>query len=189
MSNGFYGNKRAKQWGTAFSVWSAARYMQDKSSVPGGNKYRNLALLVGGVSKIETINYAHESSGTRIWERLRWRCSAKTEKYRPDFSSERAPHINKLETVKKIIKESMGKFGRGSQMGAWYQDGLADWLSVVIFFLSPFLFASCTNASTFSKWCDGRRGRERGAHQHPSVIKGAKQGVEVGNRNTHKLTN
>jgi hypothetical protein len=27
--------------------------------VPGGNKYRNLALLVGGVSKIETINYAN----------------------------------------------------------------------------------------------------------------------------------
>jgi hypothetical protein len=27
----------------------------------GGNKCRNLALLVGGVSKIETINCAHES--------------------------------------------------------------------------------------------------------------------------------
>jgi hypothetical protein len=27
-------------------------------SVPGGNKYRNLALQVGGVSKIETIKYA-----------------------------------------------------------------------------------------------------------------------------------
>jgi hypothetical protein len=35
-------------------------------SVPGGNKYRNLALQVGGVSKIETINYAHESRGTQI---------------------------------------------------------------------------------------------------------------------------
>jgi hypothetical protein len=34
--------------------------------VPGGNKYRNLALLVGGVSKIETINYTHESLGTQI---------------------------------------------------------------------------------------------------------------------------
>jgi hypothetical protein len=31
-----------------------------------GNKYRNLALEVGGVSKIETINYAHESLGTHI---------------------------------------------------------------------------------------------------------------------------
>jgi hypothetical protein len=36
-----------------------------------------------------------------IRERLRFRCPAKTEKYRPDFSSERAPHINKPETVKK----------------------------------------------------------------------------------------
>jgi hypothetical protein len=43
----------------------------------------------------------------------------KTEKYRPVFSSERAPHINKPETVKtKIIKEIMVKIGRGSQMGA-----------------------------------------------------------------------
>jgi hypothetical protein len=57
------------------------------------------------------------------------------------------------------------------------------------YFLSPFLFASCTNASTFSKWCDRRRGRERSAHQHPSVTRGAKPGVEVGNRNTYKLTN
>jgi hypothetical protein len=31
-----------------------------------GKKYRNLALKVGGVSKIETINYAHESRGTQI---------------------------------------------------------------------------------------------------------------------------
>jgi hypothetical protein len=34
--------------------------------VPEENKYRNLALQVGGVSKIETINYAHESRGTPI---------------------------------------------------------------------------------------------------------------------------
>jgi hypothetical protein len=33
--------------------------------VPGGNKYRNLALQVGGASKIETIKYAHESCGTQ----------------------------------------------------------------------------------------------------------------------------
>jgi hypothetical protein len=30
----------------------------------GANKYRNLALQVGGLSKIETITYAHESRGT-----------------------------------------------------------------------------------------------------------------------------
>jgi hypothetical protein len=34
--------------------------------VPGGNKYRNLALEVRRVSKIETIKYAHESLGTQI---------------------------------------------------------------------------------------------------------------------------
>jgi hypothetical protein len=34
--------------------------------VPGGNKYRNLALLVGGVSKIKTINYVHEFRGIQI---------------------------------------------------------------------------------------------------------------------------
>jgi hypothetical protein len=48
---------------------------------------------------------------------MRWRCPAKTGNYRPNFSSERAPHINKPETVNnnKIIKEGMGKIGRGSQ--------------------------------------------------------------------------
>jgi hypothetical protein len=86
--------------------------------VTGGNKYRNLALLVGGISKIETINYAHVSHGTQICEKLCWRCPAKTEKYGPDFSSERAPQINKHGTVKKIIKERMGKIGRGYQVGA-----------------------------------------------------------------------
>jgi hypothetical protein len=65
-----------------------------------------LALKVGGVSKIETINYAHESRGTQIRERLHWRCPAKTEKYRPDFSSERAPHIIKPETVKTDQREN-----------------------------------------------------------------------------------
>jgi hypothetical protein len=33
---------------------------------PGENIYRNLALQVGGVSKIETIKYARESHGTQI---------------------------------------------------------------------------------------------------------------------------
>jgi hypothetical protein len=59
------------------------------------NNNRNLALQVGGVSKTKTIKYAHESRGTQTQERLRWRCPATTENYRPDISSERAPHINK----------------------------------------------------------------------------------------------
>jgi hypothetical protein len=82
-------------------------------------------------TKIETINYVHGSRETQISERLHWRYPANTETYRPDFSSERAPHVNKLETVKKNNQREW-KIGRGSQMGAWYQHGLADWLSVVI---------------------------------------------------------
>jgi hypothetical protein len=34
--------------------------------VPRGNKYKNFALQVGGVSKIEAIKYAHKSRGTQI---------------------------------------------------------------------------------------------------------------------------
>jgi hypothetical protein len=33
--------------------------------ITGGNKYRNLALQVGGVSKTETVKHAHESRGTQ----------------------------------------------------------------------------------------------------------------------------
>jgi hypothetical protein len=32
----------------------------------GGNKYRNLAFQVRGVSKVETMKYAHESRGTHL---------------------------------------------------------------------------------------------------------------------------
>jgi hypothetical protein len=44
-------NSRGYNWATLFL---------------GGYKYRNLALQDGGVSEIETINYAHVSYGTRI---------------------------------------------------------------------------------------------------------------------------
>jgi hypothetical protein len=44
---------------------------------------------------------------------------AQTKIFRTYFSSERAPHNNKPESLKKkIIKERMGKIGRGSQMDA-----------------------------------------------------------------------
>jgi hypothetical protein len=85
--------------------------------VPGGNKYRNLALRVEGSLK----NRDNKLCSLVPWDsdlrRLLWRCPAKTEKCGPDFSSERAPHINKPETVKKKIKWRMGKIGRRSQMG------------------------------------------------------------------------
>jgi hypothetical protein len=44
---------------------------------------------------IRLRKYSHESRGTRTGERLLWRCPAETENYRPDFSSKRAPYINK----------------------------------------------------------------------------------------------
>jgi hypothetical protein len=43
--------------------------------------YRNLALQVGGGSKLEGINYVHEPRGTQIYERLRWLCPAKNQNY------------------------------------------------------------------------------------------------------------
>jgi hypothetical protein len=66
---------------------------------------------------------------TLVW--LRWRDPAATVNYRPVFLSERALQNNTQQLCK---RESQGerKIGRGSQMGAWHQDGLADWLSVVM---------------------------------------------------------
>jgi hypothetical protein len=56
---------------------------------------------------------------------------AATVNYRPVFSSERALQNNKLQ-LSKIEYQGERKIGRGSQMGAWHQDGLAHWLSVVM---------------------------------------------------------
>jgi hypothetical protein len=44
--------------------------------------------------------------------------TGKTKNYRLDLSSKWAPHINNHDTVKTIIKERIGKIGRGSQLGA-----------------------------------------------------------------------
>jgi hypothetical protein len=62
---------------------------------------------------------------------LRWRGPVAIINYRPVLSSERAIQNNKPQQSK---RKSQGerKLGRGSQMGAWHQDGLADWLSVVM---------------------------------------------------------
>jgi hypothetical protein len=56
---------------------------------------------------------------------------AATVNYRPALSSESALQNNKPATV---CRKSQGgrKIGRGSQMDAWHQDGLTDWLSVVM---------------------------------------------------------
>jgi hypothetical protein len=62
---------------------------------------------------------------------LRWRGPAATVNYRPVFSSERALQNNKPQLSK---RKSQGerKIGSGSQRGAWHQDGLTNWLSVVM---------------------------------------------------------
>jgi hypothetical protein len=66
--------------------------------VPGGYKYRDLALQVGGVSRIGTIKYGLESRGTQTREGLPWRGTA-TVNYRPVLSSERELQNNKPATV------------------------------------------------------------------------------------------
>jgi hypothetical protein len=59
-----------------------------------------MTLQVGGVSKMESIKYAHESVGLRTEKRCAGDVQQKNpENYRPDFSSERAPHVTKSVTV------------------------------------------------------------------------------------------
>jgi hypothetical protein len=71
------------------------------SSSWGVNKYRNLVLQVGGVLKIETINYGQEFRSTQTRERLRWRSPATIENYSPDLSSERLSKNNCLQIINK----------------------------------------------------------------------------------------
>jgi hypothetical protein len=46
-------------------VYIAVVNMTWVDPVPGGNNYRNLALQLGGVPKMEPIKYSHESRGTQ----------------------------------------------------------------------------------------------------------------------------
>jgi hypothetical protein len=62
---------------------------------------------------------------------LRWRGPAATVNYRPVLLSERVLQNNKLQLSKRKPQGEIN-IGRGSQMGAWHQDGLADWLSVIL---------------------------------------------------------
>jgi hypothetical protein len=82
------------------------------------NKYRNLALQVGGVSKIETIIYAHESRGTSDLRKASLAmCSKKCKLQERLLVREGAPH-QQTRNCLKIIKEKRGKIGCWSQMGA-----------------------------------------------------------------------
>jgi hypothetical protein len=67
--------------------------------VPGGYKYGDLTLQVGGVSRNGTIIYGLESRGTQTRAELRRRGPAATVNYRPVLLSERALQNNKSPTV------------------------------------------------------------------------------------------
>jgi hypothetical protein len=58
--------------------------------VPDGYKYGDLALQVGGVSRMGTLKYGFQSSGTQTRTGLGMRVRPETVNYRPVFSSERA---------------------------------------------------------------------------------------------------
>jgi hypothetical protein len=73
--------------------------------VPGGDKYRNLALQFGGVSRIGTIKYGLESCGNQTRAGMRWRGPAATVNYRPVLSSERTLKITNPQLSKENIKE------------------------------------------------------------------------------------
>jgi hypothetical protein len=80
---------------------------------------------------------------SKIWSSVLWNFGSRvivlarprsncTVNYRPVLSSERALQNNKPATVGRKFQGER-KIGRGSQKGAWHQDRLADWLSVVNF--------------------------------------------------------
>jgi hypothetical protein len=56
-----------------------------------------------GSLKSERVKYGHESQGTRIRERVRWRGLAAYTKDRPVLSSGRAPQKNWTVTVERVI--------------------------------------------------------------------------------------
>jgi hypothetical protein len=89
------------------------------------------------VLRLASTRLSMRSSIQNVWAVLRisWstaEAGAETVNYRPTLSSERALQNNKQQLSKKK-SQGESKIGRGSQMGAWWhQDGLADWLSVVM---------------------------------------------------------
>jgi hypothetical protein len=96
---------RVEAWSTTSTV--ALRVL-------GGDKKGSL--------ESETVKYGRESHGTRTPEWLRCHRPAAVVNDRPVLSSERAPYINKPATVWLVVNP---------QMGALFQDRLADWPSVV----------------------------------------------------------
>jgi hypothetical protein len=73
-----------------------------------------------GSLESEAVKYDRESHGTGTRERLRWRGPAVVVNDRPVPSSERPPSTNPQ------VPDSNKKTGRKPQMGALFQDRLAD---------------------------------------------------------------
>jgi hypothetical protein len=74
-------------------------FIKKKTLFLRGYKYVDLALQVGGVSRIGSIKYGLESRGTQNRAGLHWGGLAATVNYRPVLSSERALQNNKPATV------------------------------------------------------------------------------------------
>jgi hypothetical protein len=91
--------------------------------VPGGYKYGNLALQVGGISD-ETVKYGYGFCATRTIELLQ--CKLQT---RP-FVREGAPQKQDRNFQTPTFRPEVIS-GRKSHKGARYQDILTDWLSLV----------------------------------------------------------
>jgi hypothetical protein len=70
-----------------------------------GNKYRNLALQVGGVSN-EKVKYSRAFCGTSTQELMLWKCPEEIVQvnYRPILSSEWVPDIKKPALVREKTK-------------------------------------------------------------------------------------
>jgi hypothetical protein len=102
-------NSRVEPLKTVISIRFARGYKKRPdqtrdSRVEAGSNTSTLTLrVVGGDEKgslqSETVNYGHESHGSRTRKCLRWREPGAIVNDRPFLSSERAPHINKRATV------------------------------------------------------------------------------------------
>jgi hypothetical protein len=80
------------------------RGVRDVSRMEAGSNTSTVTLrVVRGDEKrsleSETVNYGHESQGSRTRKCLRWRGPGAIVSDRPALSSEREPHINKPATV------------------------------------------------------------------------------------------
>jgi hypothetical protein len=128
------------------------------------SKYEDLALQVGSLrwdSKIWPCVLRDFDLRVTALARPRSNC---TVNYRPVLSSEKGLHNYKPATVwRKFQGES--KIGRGSQMVAWHQDWLADWLSVVMWLRLQKQWLLWQGSETIVQQIIDPPSRQRGRHK------------------------